>query len=71
MRSFHVTYFYLASGMEGQAETADYGVVQAESERDACNIVAARESTRMRGRKDSELHCWLLGCLSAKEVHLK
>lgn len=68
MRSFHVTYFYLASGMEGHAETTDYGVVQADTASKACEIVADRETRRMRGYLDSNLRSWMLGCLTAKEV---
>lgn len=71
MKSFHVTYYYLASGMEGNADTADYGVVQANTAQDACRLVADRETNRMAGYMDSSLRSWLLGCLTAKEVTLK
>ena len=31
MNCYHVTYYYLAIGMEGNADTADYGYVYANS----------------------------------------
>jgi hypothetical protein len=35
MHAYHATYFYLASGMEGRADTADYGLVYAENQDEA------------------------------------
>jgi hypothetical protein len=40
---YHVTYFYLASGMEGEAEKRDCGIVKAKSKDEAKNAVALRE----------------------------
>ena len=33
--AYHATYFYLASGMEGHPDTADYGIVYAKDDEDA------------------------------------
>ncbi len=35
MNTYHVTYFYLATGMEGHADTADHGYWEANSEQEA------------------------------------
>jgi hypothetical protein len=37
---YHVTYFYLASGMEGDPDTEDFGIIEAESEDEAKNKIA-------------------------------
>lgn len=29
MHTYHITYYYLATGMEGRADTADYGTIEA------------------------------------------
>ena len=42
MNTYHVTYYYLATGMEGHADTADYGHVQANSADEAKRIVGKR-----------------------------
>jgi hypothetical protein len=39
MHTYHVTYFYLATGMEGRADTADHGYVQAWSSKEAIEKV--------------------------------
>lgn len=46
MNIYHVTYYYLATGMEGHADTADYGLVEASSAEDASNIVGKRISPK-------------------------
>ena len=39
MKRYHVTYYYLATGMEGRADTADYGVVEATTSQEAIRKV--------------------------------
>lgn len=39
MNCYHVTYYYLAIGMEGNADTADYGYVYANSREEAIEKV--------------------------------
>ena len=39
MKRYHVTYYYLATGMEGRADTADYGLVEAASAQEAIKKV--------------------------------
>jgi len=63
MNSYHVTYFYLATGMEGQADIRDYGIVHAESADEAKTRVATATT------KDPDAIDWVKGCLSAKEIH--
>lgn len=46
MHTYHVTYFYLASGMEGHADTADHGYVEAWSAEEAKDIVGRRIAPR-------------------------
>lgn len=57
---FHVTYYYLATGMEGIADERDYGIVEAENADEARSIVAKQEC---RSVKDQQ---WMLSCLSAE-----
>lgn len=42
---FHVTYFYLATGMEGIPDTKDYGIIEADSAEDAKTIVTNKAYT--------------------------
>jgi len=42
MNKYHVTYYYLATGMEGHVDTRDYGLVYAESDQEAIDIVGWR-----------------------------
>jgi hypothetical protein len=58
---YRVTYYYLATGMEGHADVSDYGYVEAESEDAACRVVARQ----VDGGRNEE---WMMSCLSAKEV---
>ncbi len=46
MHTYHVTYFYLATGMEGHADTADHGYVDAWSAKEAKDIVGRRIAPR-------------------------
>lgn len=57
---YHVTYYYLATGMEGIADIRDYGVISASSPEDACNQIAVRE--------EPNHVAWMLSCLSASKV---
>ncbi len=66
---FRVRSYYLASGMEGHAAEADYGDVDAESARDACDLVAIREYPvdTMRGpNKSWSTRQFFRDCLYAK-----
>lgn len=36
---YHVKYYYLATGMEGIADTKDFGIVEADSEEEALEVV--------------------------------
>jgi hypothetical protein len=43
MNRYTVTYFYLATGMEGIPDIVDHGIVEANSPEEAKDIVALRE----------------------------
>lgn len=71
MNKYHVTYFYLASGMEGMADTRDYGFVNADNEKEAKDIVAKKEYPKdiMYGpNKAWSTRDFLKGCLKAELV---
>lgn len=59
---FQVTYYYLATGMEGRADTADYGEVKAKNQLEAKRKVAERECKNPADR------LFFMGCLSAKRL---
>ena len=68
MPKYIVNYFYLATGMEGHADTKDYGVFEAETESDACDKAALAEFPvdKMYGPNNSySARNFLRGCLSA------
>ena len=66
MPTYHVTYFYLATGMEGIPDERDYGIIEAESKKAAIDLaVEAQHPTASTSTKD-----WVKGCLTAKEVKL-
>ncbi len=44
MKEYHVTFYYLATGMEGIPSTKDYGIVEAHSAQEAIDIVCVKES---------------------------
>lgn len=46
MNTYHVTYYYLATGMEGHADEADYGYIKAETAQDAINKVGYQRSPK-------------------------
>ena len=62
MARFHVTYYYLATGMEGRADSRDYGIVEAESADEAKDIVARRRGSYSRDK------CYRHWGLTAKRV---
>lgn len=63
---YHVTYFYLATGMEGIADTEDYGIIEANSEEDAIEyIVHSIEPWRLKYPKGNSYRTW---GLSAKLI---
>ena len=44
MNKYHVTYSYLATGMEGVADERDYGIIEANGKEDALEIVALKRN---------------------------
>jgi hypothetical protein len=40
MNKYRVTYYYLATGMEGRADTADYGIIEANTSEEAITPVS-------------------------------
>ena len=65
MSKYHVTYYYLATGMEGQADTHDYGIIEANSEDEAMDkAVQARWGKEYE--KDNK--CWRHWGLTATKV---
>jgi len=64
MNAYHVTYYYLATGMEGHADSRDYGFIVAESEEAAKNKAILQNHRRMPTTDAA----WLKGCLTAKRV---
>lgn len=65
MKKYHVTYFYLATGMEGVPDEQDHGVVQAYSASEAKDKVIEKKYGKAAGTDSAN---WLKGCLTAKEV---
>ena len=68
---YRVTYFYLATGMEGVADERDYGEVEASSSDEALNVVAEREIPvdEMYGpNKTYSSRQFFRGCLTAEEI---
>ena len=70
---YHVTYFYLATGMEGVADVEDYGIWEADSPEEAVEKAAWDEypegKDKMYGPDNKySTRDWVLGCLSAKEI---
>ena len=62
MKKYHVTYYYLATGMEGRADTQDYGIIYASSKEEAISKVGYRRDPKEPNKVYRE---W---GLSAKEV---
>lgn len=64
MKRFHVTYYYLATGMEGRPDNQDYGIFEAPDANSAKWQCVARE-----GKDYSQMDKdWFFGCLTAKEL---
>jgi len=75
---YRVTYYYNAQGMEGRADTQDYGLVSAASKNDAINRIAKQEHPENleyqvvgdhyelvdTNKRDRD---WLKSCLTATE----
>lgn len=61
---YRVTYFYLATGMNGLADTKDYGIVNAQSEEEAKDIV----TTRMYPKGPPSVASFFRGCLKVEQV---
>lgn len=62
--AWHVTYYYLATGMEGRPDEEDHGIVMAPTAYDAKLIVARRCS-----KGDAALESWYMSCLEAVRYH--
>jgi len=65
MSQYHVTYFYLATGMEGRPDIEDYGFVDASTQQEAKEI-AARDRWPTSSKQDID---WCIGCLTARLIH--
>ncbi len=61
MNKYSVTYYYLATGMEGFADTRDYGIVEANTPEEAVDKVIPKD-------KDPETKEFIKGCLTAREL---
>lgn len=66
---YHVTYFYLATGMEGIPDVMDYGIVEANSPEEAKDIVAKAQNHKGdMYYTPEEVEGWFKSCLSAKLI---
>lgn len=65
MYPYHVTFFYLATGMEGHADTRDYGIFYANSEDEAKDKAINQNGGRMF---DRSTWAWTKSCLTAKRL---
>lgn len=61
MNKYHVTYYYLATGMEGIPDQRDYGCVLADSPEDAVDLII--EAEHMEKYRE-----FAKSCLSARKV---
>lgn len=71
MPRYQVKFYYLASGMEGEADERDYGEIVAASPDEAENKVALREvpEDKMYGPdKAYSSRNFFKGCLTAKQI---
>jgi hypothetical protein len=64
MPKYHVTYYYLATGMEGRPDIEDYGYINADSPEQARDHAARSKHPSL---SESDIQ-WCIGCLTAKEV---
>jgi hypothetical protein len=65
MKDYHVTYYYLATGMEGQADERDYGIHSANSIEEAINKALDTMDKNLTVREKE----WVRGCLTAREIY--
>lgn len=63
-REYHVTYYYLATGMEGHADMRDYGRYKARSKSEAIELAIENKLSR----ETEEVKHFVRSCLSAREV---
>lgn len=63
-KTFHVTLYYLATGMEGNPMTEDFGYVEAHDSEAAKDAVIASRYARSNPNDQA----FIRGCLTAKRV---
>lgn len=64
MKQYHVTFYYLATGMEGRPDVQDYGIVYANNETEAKRKAVIGRHPDM-SPQDID---WTMGCLTVKQV---
>lgn len=64
MKTYHVTYYYLATGMEGYADTKDHGYILANSSSEAVQLMGKR----LYPKSDTRTQTW---GLKAKEISVE
>jgi hypothetical protein len=64
-KRYRVTFYYLATAMDGMADRRDYGVVHADSEEEAKNQVIARERADNEYQTAAVTDEWFRNCLTA------
>lgn len=65
--TYHVKYYYLATGMEGRADTNDFGLIRADSKLDALEYVVNNLDTKRQTYSLEDNKCYRHWGLSAKE----
>jgi len=71
MKKYNVTYYYLATGMEGVPDTEDYGIIEAEDAEAAKDKIALHEySDDIMYGPDNKYSTreFFRGCLRAVEI---
>lgn len=63
-KTYHVTFYYLATGMEGTPMTRDHGAISACSEKEAIDKVISRQYAHLSDNDRG----FTRGCLRAKLV---
>lgn len=66
LHTYHVTYYYLATGMENGPDERDFGLIAAKSEAQAKRRILDRECPPETS--DDYLRSFTLSCLSARKV---
>ena len=64
MTKFDVNYFYLATGMEGRADTQSHGIFEADSKAEAVEKAIEKDYSH----ESESLKSWTRSCLIATEV---